>query len=102
MLNDSFCKLIFDAKLRFAEKTGYVSLRRCVVARAAILPSRRSSLSNFLLKVRAVYQNTITKPLYEEGFCYGALEKTRTFTTWGHMHLKHARLPIPPPGLRLP
>ena len=28
----------------------------------------------------------------------GALKKTRTSTAGGNMHLKHARLPIPPPG----
>ena len=37
------------------------------------------------------------KNLSEERF-FGALEKTWTSTGWANMHLKHARLPIPPPG----
>ena len=30
----------------------------------------------------------------------GALERTRTSTSFGHTDLNRARLPIPPPGLR--
>jgi len=44
------------AKLRFAEKTGFVALRRFVVARAAIRPSRLLLLVKLSpVKVRGVY-----------------------------------------------
>ena len=75
-------------KFRFIKLNNFASVKDLV--------SSLRLLSLSLLATMSIHHNK-KRPV---GVCfyYGALEKTRTSTAWGNMHLKHARLPIPPPG----